>query len=221
VKRLFAAVPAVLLAGCMAAVPFKHAAPAALGEASPQEVVLSFKEGVPGEFNLLSSIVFDYGFVAVSGIGYLDIDTSTGKYKVACLNHLGVKFFEFEGDRGGITSQYVIEPLARQGNITEAVGADIRRIYLDLIPSPEARAAGKGDRVLFRQRSGKGALEYEFGGEGANLVTKTYREDERAVWRVSYYEYQSKDGKRYPTAIVLRNFRYGYRLIVRQKEIRS
>ena len=34
-------------------------------------------------------------------------------------------------------------------------------------------------------------------------------------------EYQSREDKLYPTAIVLTNYRYGYRLIVRQKEIRS
>lgn len=220
-NRLLAAMLAGFLAGCVSAVPFRHAAQAPLGDASPLAVVQNFKERVPGEFNLLSSIVFDYGFITVSGIGYLDITTASGRYKVACLNHLGVKFFEFEGDRNGLTSQYVIEPLAKQGNIAAVVGEDIQRIYLDLIPAADARATRKKDKVLFRQRSGDGALEYEFGGKDLHLMRKTYREDERALWRVSYYEYQSKDGKLYPTAITLTNYRYGYRLIVRQKEIRS
>lgn len=220
-KFLQRAVLALFLAGCAQTVPFPEAARIDMGDASPEAVVRGFEDRVPGEFHLLSSIVFDYGIVAVSGIGYLDIDRVSGKFKVACLNHMGVKFFSFEGDRSGITSRYVIEPLAKQGNITGVVAEDIQRIYLDLLPRSDAALSRKKDGILFRQRSGEGALEFKFAGEGLNLVSKTYREDNRAVWRVSYYEYKPKEGKLYPTAIILTNYRYGYRLIVRQKEIRS
>ena len=120
-----------------------------------EAVVRGFEDRVPGEFHLLSSIVFDYGIVAVSGIGYLDIDTVSGRFKVACLNHLGVKFFEFEGDRSGITSRYVIEPLARQGNITGVVAEDIKRIYLDLVPSPEATRLYRGKKTASCSGSGR------------------------------------------------------------------
>jgi hypothetical protein len=170
---------------------------------------------------LLSSIVFEYNFRSLSGIGYLDIDTVSGGYKVMCMNQLGVKLFEFQGDRDGLISSYAIEPLARQGDIAAAVGEDIKRIYLDLIPAGTARATKREHAVVFRQRSGKGALEYEFSGQGPDLAAKTYREDHRAVWRVSYDEYRLMNGRLYPLRVQFRDYRHGYRLTVRMKEIRG
>ncbi len=208
-----------LLSGCAAAVPFKEPAPASAVPDDAAAPVSAFQRTLPDRFHLLSSIVFEYNWLTLSGIGYLEMNTPDRSYKVSCMNHMGVKLFEFSGDRTGLTYQYAIEPLARQGNIAAAVGEDIRRIYLDLVPSAEARFIHRKHAALYRERSGDGALEYEFSGEGMHLTRKTYREDHRAVWRVSYYEYREKEGKFFPMGIVFTNYRYGYRLIVRQKEI--
>ena len=207
-----------VLSGCGGPVPFAPA-PDMQVPVDPAALVSRFQEHVPDRFHLLSSIVFEYNWFTVAGIGYLDLNTRDGSYKVSCMNHLGVKLFEFSGDRSGLQSQYVIEPLAKQGNIVVAVSEDIKRIYLDLTPAPDARFIERKHSALFRQRAGDGALEYEFSGEGMRLAGKTYREDHRAVWRVSYSEYREKDGKFYPMAVVFKNYRFGYRLTVRQKEI--
>jgi len=209
----------VFAAGCSVAVPFKELEPGPVDAADPHIAAESFKQRIPASFHLLSSIVFEYNWFTVAGLGYVDITPGDGKYKVVCMNLMGVKLFEFEGDRGGIISQYAVEPLARQGNIALAVGTDIKRVYLDLLPSADAHAFRRGSAVVFRQRSGDGALEYAF--IAGKLASKTYREDHRAAWRVSYYEYTEKDGKLYPLGIIFTNYRYGYRLIVRQKEIRG
>jgi hypothetical protein len=208
-----------VLAGCAAPVPFEPAAPLVLGRVDPVALVEGQRESLPDHFHLLSSIVFEYNWLTVAGIGYLELDRVDENYKVSCMNHLGVKLFEFAGDRTGLTSQYAIEPLARQGNIAATVGEDIKRIYLDLVPADDARFILRKKSATFRQRSGDGALEYEFSGVGMHLTAKTYREDHRAVWRASYYEYRQKSGKFYPMGIVFTNYRFGYRLIVRQKEI--
>lgn len=219
-RRLLLAVTiAGLLGACADVVPFRQTAETTAGDMTPQSVLDRHRESLPVDIRLLSSIVFDYGLFTVSGVGYLDINPESGRYKVACMNHLGVKFFEFEGDRNGLISQYVIEPLARQGNIAVFIAEDIRRIYLDPLPGAAARIKKTKTGVVFRQRSGEGVLEYEFAGEGLRLATKTYREDNRAVWRVAFYEYREKSGKLYPAGVIFTNYRYGYRLIVRQKEI--
>ncbi len=220
-KRIVAVCMVIALAAGCSSIPFKETAPAAFDTTDPRAVVERFKAGMPDDFKVLSSIVFEYYWISVAGIGYVDINTQDELYKVACLNHMGVKLFEFEGNRNGLISQYAIGPLASAGNIAEAVGTDIRRVYFDLLPTPDARIIRRKNKLVFRQRSGWGALEYAFGGADGNLLKKTYIEDNRAVWRVSYYDYQQKDGKLYPMGIVFSNYRYGYRLIVRQKEIRG
>ncbi len=103
------------------------------------------------------------------------------------------------------------------------VGEDIRRIYFDLLPppgdpvQPDAQVTKRRYEVVFRQ----GELEYVFAGTGGYLVQKSCYNGFRLLWRVSYYEYQEKDGKIYPRGIILDNRKYGYRLIADLKEIQD
>lgn len=219
-RYLVAGLFLLVFAGC-STVPFHEENQIPLGTTDTRDIVQRFGESVPDDFHLVSSIVFDYGLLAVSGIGYVDISTVTGRYKVLCMNQLGVKLFEFQGDRNGLISQYAIEPLARQGKISEAVAEDIKRVYLDLVPPADAGVTKKKNSVIFRQRYDGGVLEHEFAGGVPLLIKKTYREDHRRVWDVSYYEYRQKNGKLYPMAVTFSNYRYGYRLIVKHKEIRG
>jgi outer membrane biogenesis lipoprotein LolB len=209
----------MLVAGC-ATVPFHEAALVPLQSADPQVVVERFRSGNPESFQLLNTIVFEYTWFTFGGIGCLEVNAKDRFYKVALMNHMGVKLFEVSGNRDGVLSQSAIGPLADKGDIARAVGDDIMRVYFDLVPSAEARVAHKKNRLVFRQPSDAGALEYVFAGEPTVLRTKTYYEDNRAVWRVSYYDYLIKNEKHFPAGIILQNYRHGYRLIVRQKEIR-
>ena len=192
-----------------------------LERSDPRAVVERFGNGNAEKYQLLNTIVFEYTWFTFAGIGYLDINTADRTYTVACMNHMGVKLFEVTGNRDGIISQSAIGPLADKGDIGRAVGDDIMRVYFDLVPSSQARVQQKKNRLIFRQPSDAGALEYLFAGEPTDLRTKTYYEDNRVVWRISYYDYLQQDGKRFPRGIVLQNYRHGYRLIVRQKEIRG
>jgi len=212
------AVIMLLVAGCASA-PFPDTPLVPLESADPQGAVERFRSGNAENFQLLNTIVFESTWFTFSGIGYLEVNAKDHSYKVACMNHMGVKLFEISGDRDGVLSQSAIGPLADQGDIGRAVGEDIMRVYFDQVPLAQARIVNRKDRLVFRQPSGEGALEYVFAGEPAVLRTKTYYEDNRAVWRVSYYDYQVKDGKYFPKGIVLQNYPHGYRLIVRQKEI--
>lgn len=217
-KRSILALVMMVVAGCASA-PFPEAAWVPLGNPDPQMIVERFGNGTPDSFQLVSTIVFEYTWFTFSGIGYLDVSAKDRSYKVACMNHMGVKLFEVSGNREGVLSQSAIGPLADKGDIGRAVGDDIMRVYFDLVPTGQARIAQKKDRLVFRQPSDEGALEYVFAGEPTVLRTKTYYEDNRAVWRIAYYDYQLKDGKQFPMGIVLKNYKHGYRLIVRQKEI--
>lgn len=219
-RRFIASLLLLILAGC-ASMPFEKAEHVSLETSDPRIVVDRFKDRVADSFQLLNSIVFEYNWFTLSGIGYIDIQGKDGFYKVACLNQMGVKLFEFSGNRDGIISRFAIEPLARKGDITALVAEDIKRIYFDRVPSPEARLIVRKHELIFRQRQGEGTLEYVFAGTGGHLVSKTYLEENRALWRVSYYEYLEKSGKIHPGGIIFRDYRYGYRLIVKQKEIRD
>lgn len=208
----------VFIVGC-STVPFQETRLVSLGSEDPWNMVERFQKGIPASFQLLSSVVFEYNSRKFYGIGTVQINRSDGVFRVAGMNPIGVKLFELSGDQHGVTSQYTIADFSRYGDIAAAVGSDIRRIYFDLVPGPEARIWKRRYKLIFRQPSGPGFLEYVFAGTSGDLIEKNYYEESGIVWQAAYYEYQEQDGKRWPQGIVLINYQYGYRLTIRQKEI--
>jgi hypothetical protein len=206
-------------AGC-GSMPFPETVLVPIGPGDPRNLE-RFQRSMPERFQLLNTVVFEYNWRKFSGIGYVDIDTRNKLFKVVCLNPMGVKLFELSGDQNSTTSHYAIAAFARYGDIAAAVSNDIRRIYFDLAPSPEARIWKRKYRISFFQPCGPGDMEYVFAGAGGDLVEKNYYEDGGIVWQASYYEYREQNGKRFPQGIIFLHYRHGYRLIVKVKEIKA
>jgi len=208
----------LIAAGC-APIPFQKTAPAPLAAADAPTVLERFKARMPDSFQLLTTVVFEYNWRTFAGIGTVQIHYVDQTFRVACMNPMGVKLFELSGDRGSVTTQYSIADFSKYGNVSAAVGSDIRKIYFDLVPGPGATVCTRTYRHVYRQPSGEGTLEYVFAGSAGDLIEKNYYGDDGIVWRVSYYEYRDQDGKRWPQGIVLMHYQYGYRLTIRQKEL--
>ena len=210
----------LLVAGC-AHVPFQETKRVSFASVEPKSVVEQFKANSPVNFQLLNSVVFEYSWKTFMGIGYIDINRQDSTFKVVCLNPLGVQLFELSGDRNSIVTHSAMPALMQYGDLPTAVGNDIRRIYFDLLPSEKARVWKGKYKVNFWQPYDSGVMEYEFAGEGRQLVEKVYYENDEIIWRISYYEYVLHNGKHYPQGIIMTNYRYGYQLTVRQKELFS
>lgn len=210
----------LVAAGC-GSIPFQETVFVPFGSEDPRILVERFQQGTPASYRLLNTVVFEYNWRKFSGIGLVDIDARNKLFKIVCLNPMGVKLFELSGDQSRTTTHYAIAALATRGDVATAVGNDIRRIYFDPVPAPEARIWKGKYKISFRQPSGPGSLEYVFAGEGGYLIEKKYFEDGGLVWKASYYEYRDREGKCFPQGIVFLNYQFGYRLIVKVKEIRS
>lgn len=210
----------VLAAGC-AEIPFRKTERISFASADPKRVVEQFKANSPDQFQLLNSVVFEYSWNTFMGIGYIDINRQNSQFKVVCLNPLGVQLFELSGDRDTIVTHNAMPMLLEHGDLPTAVGTDIRLIYFDLVPAETARIIMGSYGISFRQPYAAGFVEYEFAGKGQELVEKVYYENDEMVWKISYYEYQEQNGKHYPQGIIMVNYRYGYQLTVRQKELYS
>lgn len=209
----------LLCAGGCTPAPFQETARGPLPAERPQLLIERQQTRTAGRFQLLNSIVFEYNWHAFSGLGYLDIDRSTGLFKVVCLTPMGVKLFELSGDRTTVTNRYTIPAFSRYGDITTVVGNDIRRIYFDVVPSADAQIRTCRHGVRFRQSSPEGTVEYVFSGPEGDLVEKNCYRENGLAWRASYYEYREENGKRLPAGILFLNYEHGYRLTVRQKEL--
>ena len=217
--RLLTLLTALLLAAGCSHIPFREPERTPLEASEFDGVVQRFAATAPDSYRALNSVVFDYSWSSFMGLGYLDIDRSKGEFRVVCLNPLGVQLFELSGDRATITAQQVMPEMMRYGDLPTAVGGDIRRIFLNLLPAERARRTGDRYSLTFSQPEGEGTLEYEFAGRGHELTEKRYLEQGDVVWRVSYYEYREQDGRHYPYGIILNNYRHGYQLTIRQKEL--
>lgn len=203
-------------------VPFRETALVSLEGVDPEEMRAGFAAALPDAFRVVNTVTFEFKRRALAAIGYADIDTSRRTFTIVGLHPAGgVKLFEVSGDSEGIQSAFAVEEFAILGDLTRAVGEDTRRIYFDRVPSPDARVSEEPYRILFRQNSGDGEIEYVFSGGDGVLVEKRYFENGDNIWSASYYQYRREGGKLYPEGIILEHHEYGYRLVVRLREIRS
>jgi hypothetical protein len=207
----------ICLTAC-SSIPFQKTVYVPLDSVEPQALVEKFKNNSPENFRLINTIVFEYNWNKLSAIGYIDVDTIKQTFTVVCINHVGIKLFELSGDRNRITVHFMLEQFSEKGDFANTVGGDIGRIYFDLFPSSEANIKKKKYQVKFTEPSAAGIVEYVFAGAEGYLVEKGYYEGNMLNWKISYYEYQQKDGKIYPAGIILKNYKYGYTLTIKLKE---
>jgi hypothetical protein len=210
----------VCLYGC-AVIPFQKTSYVPMDSAEPQVLVDAFRNNSPESFQIMNTIVFEYNWNKFSGIGYIYVDTAEKAFRVVCMNPMGVKLFELSGNKGGIVQHFVLEQFSKQGNFAGTVGEDIRRIYFDLLPSLAAYIKKKKYEIVFSEPSGAGVMEYKFAGTGGYLVEKNYYEETTLNWGISYYEYLEKNGRIYPRGIILNNYKYGYSLTIKLKDVQT
>ena len=183
------------------------------------DIVRRFLEESPASFKLLTSVVFKFKFQKITGIGCLEIDRNKGTFSVACVNPLGVKLFEMSGDRKNTVCHYALEDFKKRGDIASAIGEDIRRMYFDIVPSNIAGMTRKRGCVVIGEQQGRGTAKYWFSVADGLLVRKDFSENGKMVWRITMNGYRRIEGKNYPGMTVLSNYKYGYSLEVRMKEV--
>jgi hypothetical protein len=208
----------LLLCACSTA-PFRETELVPLDHLRPAEVLARFREGLPERFRVLNATVFDMAGRRVAALGVTEVDRVAGTFGVVAMNAMGVKLFELTGDGSQVAERFMLPGFIQQEGAAQAIGEDIRRVWLGVLPSAAAAVNRERTRIVFRETSGQGTMEYVFAGADGHLVEKRHRDDERTVWRVRYYEYRTNGGKVFPMGIVYSNERYGYRLEITVKEI--
>ncbi len=209
-----------IVLGC-SNVPFNKTTYVSLGNTEPETVLENHSRGIPDKIQTLNSVVFEFGRHKMMGLGPVMVDNKNKTFVAACIDPIGYKLFEISGTDKRIEKKYVSAVLAKYVGLAKAVGADIRRIYFNLIPSADAQTNISEYEIVFKQKTGPGVTEYVFSGAGAHLTNKRYFENNICLWEVSYYEYKINNGKLYPGGIILDNLNQDYRLIVRLKEVQK
>lgn len=209
----------LFVAGCTK-VPFEKTLYVPLDHADPAAVVKQYENRLPDKYRLLNSVVIKYNGKKFAGLGFVDINATGRTYGLACLTPMGLKLFELSGNDEKVTGYFVPDQITKHKEFfANMIGEDIRRIYFDPVPSTDAVSGLDTYQVIFRQPQGAGTLVYLFAGAGGHLVRKSYYEEHKLMWKVSYYEYQEKESGLYPGGIILNNYKNGYSLTFRLKEV--
>ena len=125
------------------------------------------------------------------------------------LNPLGVELFHFKSDKTGTRMTTDISVIERRRGVLLMVAQDIRHMYFDLLPSSEADTDVESTYVEFDHDNNA----WQYGGDPAVLIEKRHDWLLGTVWRVRYYEYTA--APRYPRGIVMNNFEFHYRIIIK------
>jgi hypothetical protein len=208
----------LLITGCTS-IPFEKTHYVPLDDTDPLTILERYENNLPEHYQLLNAMIMEYNWKKFSCLGLIDVNMREKTFAVACLNPMGLKLFELSGNSEGVNNYFVPDKFPHREAFANEVGEDIIRIYFDLVPSPSARTKRKKFEIIFRNQSGTGTIEHVFAGPDGYLIKKSYYEDNYLNWRVSYYEYEKRNGGIYPGGIIFNNYLYGYSLTLKLKEI--
>ena len=214
------ALAALLGAAACWTAPFAKVPRVLAPDVEPERVPARFAERLPEEVRVVHTVTFEYLWESFTALGLTRVDPTTSRYAIVGLHPTGgVKLFEVSGQGDVIETSYVQPQVAERGDLATLVAQDTRRIFLDRIPPAGATWDRHGDALRFRAPSGEGEIEYVFTGTDPVLVEKRYLLDGTPEWSVGYHEYREEADGLHPGGIVLEHHDYGYRLVLRFKEV--
>ena len=179
-----------------------------------------FDGAVGQQFELLESVVFKFFGKEITGLGALAIDPSNTSYALTCMTPTGITVFDVRGMGDEVEALFVPPPMEKhREHFAEAVGRDLRRIYLGWTPPAGADMKHKRHRMVFTEKRADETVEYTFSGSRKLLTEKRFSKGWKTRCTVRYFEYEEVGGKLYPTGIILHNKRFHYRMILRVKEV--
>ena len=205
----------LFLAGC-STIPFEPDAKGDFRNMEPKQVVSDFDSAVGQEFELLESVVFKFFTKGFTGLGYFSVEPENEEYGLTCMTPMGVSIFGLQGQGLDVEPLFVPPQMEKhKDEIVDAIGADLRRVYLNWTPPEDAEVKQKNDRFIFEQDG----VKWVFSGEQQLLTEKRFSPGWRTHAVVNYFNYEEVDGKLYPMGVVLHNKRFHYRMIFHVKEI--
>jgi hypothetical protein len=209
--------PAILM-GC-AAEPFTRPPLPRLKNPNPGAIRVQLAHSLPDRFTSDDTVIIQIPFhndLAVLGV--LRVDRPAGTFELVGLNQLGVKLFHVAGDSHGDMIRYAVPPLMEHKDLLMAIAEDIRRMFLDLVPTSAAETDTDSTTIEYSEETPQGKMVYEVGDSPPILLEKRLTGFFGTKWRVRYYRYHSFSSTLYPRGIVMDNGHYHYRIIVKNRD---
>jgi len=212
----------------LATCPF--AQPLFAGTASASLEPSPFRDSTPARYSAVSSVVMQYRWFKFPALGVITVDTRKHNFALVGLSQLGINVFELSETSGSIKSHMPGKLLERRPEIAAGAAADVRQMFFNFTPPPEARrlpdANTKKNQAVFQQSTPTGMLEYRFDNKTGHLLEKRFSVPRQfffgssVVWQVNYEDYALIGNKAYPRVIHFKQRRFHYAITLFLKEIR-
>jgi len=204
--------------GC-SSVPFKPTASVSVQNITPEKIRDDFAASLPEKFELLNSVVFQYGTSSFVALGYTSADIKNKVFAVTGLNPAGIKLFDLSGNDTGIETKFILPEFSAKGDFAKAVGEAVRKIYFDRIPPSSAKIIKRKKQIIFQESIPDGMVEYIFAGTDNLLTEKHYYRNGCPFSSIFYYEYLRDNSKLYPQGIIFKHHQYHYQLRLRLQQL--
>jgi hypothetical protein len=203
-----------LAAGCAG-----HGGPPRLDPAAARAFVEAQLRGNPVRMQAVQSVVMSWRHRPFTALGWFRCDRERGTFALVGLSPSGATLFSLSETGGEAAGSFAAPPGGDPKAWTAAMAEDVRRIYFEGVPRPgdEVRPSGRG--VALRRRGG-GETELRLRLERDPLRSRAeWYSDGRHVGTTIWEDYQAHGPLQVPMRIDHRNRVYGYRLVIRTKEI--
>lgn len=221
-SRVMAAVAVVCLATACGREPFSEIRFESVAGLNSARVRDDFARVIPSRFEILESVSFEFRGHLLAILGYTELNALQNTIAFAAFTPAGLKVGEARSVGDRVVASFALNPSAEQlddRKLAEGLFQAIRHVYFDRVPKEDAEVQRAADRFHFYQPSGPGVLEFVFGGARNALVHKRYREHGEKLWQATYFDYQWKESKLYPSRVVFQHYEQEYAITLRLKEI--
>jgi hypothetical protein len=188
---------------------------------APRAVLLRYARSTPVRMQAVQSVVMSWRRRPFTALGWFRYDREQGTFALVGLSPAGATLFSLSEAGGHATGAFAALPGGDPEAWTQAMAADIRRIYFEGIarPDDEVRRTRHGVLVT-RQLAGGGRLQLRLAAGRLRAEARWYVRGRRVGTTLSE-DYEAHGPLRVPRRIVHRNEVYGYRLVIRTKEIQA
>ncbi len=175
---------------------------------------------LPDIFETDNTIEFRFKGRSLSAIGLTKVNVPDKSYQAVTFNPAGLELFEITYDKE-IICGYIHEKLNKKGDLCTWVAEDIKNIYFERVPPADSSVIQTKRELIFSTDSGAKSMIYVFKGSPCYLFEKRLKVQDRVVWSIRYDDYFKQNEKIYPKMISLKNYMYGYKLVIKLNGVKE
>jgi len=217
--KQLAALMALLAAGC-AGEPFSRPPLPDLKNPNPKTVREGFASRLPEATRATHKSTLHFPFMDMTVLDHVDAEQAKDAFSVQGYMGLGMMLYDIKGTRNSVTINSTVPQFEDYKFVLESIGHDLRHVYLDLTPGPNAKSVVWPKEIFFSQKTPEGTLCFEYAYDPPVLIEKRLSGLFGTVWKIRYYDYRTRaDGKIRPYGVVVDNSRYMYRIVLHGQDV--